>query len=166
LPDKKLTGRYKSVTPFSDGLAAVAIVPKGALHKKWGFIDNTGRLVIPIRYDIVTPFNGGLAAAAKFYGRGRNPKWAVIEKLGPQVTPDVYYDAVKILGGGFAAVGYPVPGRPGLKWNLINRENTEIFHGFDDIGCFIEGRARATYTQGSVVHTGYVNNVGDFSEKK
>jgi hypothetical protein len=120
-----------------------------------------------MRYDVASSFHGGLAAVGKFYGRGRNLKWAVVEKLGPQVTPDIKYDAVKILGEGFAAVGYAVPGRAGLRWNLINRENTEVFHGLDDIGCFVDGRARASYTKDKVVHTGYVNKVGDFfSEKK
>ena len=115
-----------------------------------------------MRYDVVTSLYGGLAAAGKFYGRGQNLKWAVVEKLGPQVTAHVNYDAVKILGEGFAAVGYAAPGRPGLRWNLINRENTTIFHGFDDIGCFLDGRARASYTDGIVVRKGYVNRVGDF----
>jgi len=166
LPDKRLARRYKSVKPFSDGLAAVAIVPRGERTEKWGFIDDTGRVVIPMRYDAVTSFCGGLAAVGKFYGRGRNLKWSVVEKLGPQVTPHVNYDAVKILGEGLAAVGYPVPGRPGVRWNLINRENTTIFHGFDNIGCFVNGRAEASYSDGGIVHTGYVNKVGDFFSDK
>jgi hypothetical protein len=160
LPDRKFSGRYKAVRPFADGLAAAAISRNGNL--KWGFIDETGRIVIPMRYDVVTSLYGGLAAAGKFYGRGQNLKWAVVEKLGPQVTAHVNYDAVKILGEGFAAVGYAAPGRPGLRWNLINRENTTIFHGFDDIGCFLDGRARASYTDGIVVRKGYINRVGDF----
>lgn len=167
LSDRKLLRRYESVRPFADGLAAVAVVPRGARSRKWGFIDETGRIVIPPVYDVVTSFQGGLAGVGKSYGRGRNLKYGVVEKLGPQVTPNVNYDAVKILGEGFAAVGYTVSGSPGLRWNLINRENTTIFHGFDDIGCFLDGRARASYTDGNVVRTGYVNKVGDFfaSEK-
>jgi len=160
--DRKLARRYKSVRPYSDGLAAVAMVPRRAGSLKWGFVDEAGRVVIPIVYDVVTSFHGGLAVVGKSYGRGRNLKWGVVEKLGPQVTPNVNYDAVKILGEGFAAVGYTISGRPGLRWNLINRENTTIFHGFDDIGCFLDGRARASYTDGNVVRTGYVNKVGDF----
>lgn len=162
LPDKKLAGRYQSVKPFSDGLAAAAIIPRGARSLKWGFIDETGRVIIPMRYDEVTSFHGGLAAVGNYHGPGRNLKWGVVEKLGPQVTPQVKYDAVKILGEGFAAVGYAVPGRPGVQWNLINRENTTIFHGFDDIGCFVEGRARATHIEGNSVRRGYVDKVGDF----
>lgn len=162
LPDRRLARRYNSVRPFSDGMAAVANIPRGARTPKWGFIDETGRLVIPMRYDVVTSFHDGLAAVAKAYGRGRHLKWGVVEKLGPQVTPYVNFDAVKILGGGFAAVGYAVAGRPGLRWNLINRENTIVLYSLDEIGCFVGGRARASRTEGSVVRTGYVDKVGDF----
>ena len=66
------------------------------------------------------------------------------------------------VGEGFAAVGYVVPGRPGLRWNLINRENTTIFHGLDDIVCFADGRAQASYSEGAVIRSGYFNKVGDF----
>ena len=166
LPDRRLARRYNSVRPFSDGMAAVAITHRGARTPKWGFIDEAGRLVIPARYDVVTSFHDGLAAVARSYGRGRHLKWGVVEKLGPQVTPHVNFDAVRILGGGFAAVGYAVPGRPGLKWNLINRENTTVLYGFDEIGCFVDGRARASQTEGNVVRRGYIDKVGDFIADK
>ena len=162
LPDNKLTQGYKSVKPFSDDLAAVAIQSRKTHALKWGFIDRTGRVVIPTRYDVVTSFRDGLAAAGIVHGTGRNVKWCVLEKIGPQVTPYANYDAVKILGEGFAAVGYVVPGRPGLRWNLINRENTTIFHGLDNIVCFANGRAHASYSEGAVIRSGYFNKVGDF----
>lgn len=160
--DQKLAARYKAIRPFSDRLAAVAQVPRGESNLKWGFIDKSGKVVIPLIYDIVTSFHDGLAAVGKSYGRGRNLKWGVVEKLGPQVTPNVYYDAVKILGEGLAAVGYARGDRKGLRWNLINRENTTIQYGFDDIGCFVNGRARASYTAGGAVRKGFINKVGDF----
>jgi len=161
-PDTKIASQYKVVLPFSEGLAAVAHVPAGDSSLKWGFIDKRGKVVIPLIYDVVTFFHDGLAVVGKSYGRGRNLKWGVIETLGPQVTPNVHYDAAKILGGGFAAVGYARPHRKGLKWNLINRENTTILHGFDDFGCFVNGRARASYTDGGIARKGFINNVGDF----
>lgn len=162
LPEQKLTQGYKSVKPFSGDLAAVAIQSRKPRALKWGFIDRTGRVVIPARYDVVTSFRDGLAAAGIVHGTGRNVKWCVVEKLGPQVTPYAKYDAVKILGEGFAAVGYVVPGHPALRWNLINRENTTIFHGLDDIVCFAEGRAHASYSEGPVIRSGYFNKAGDF----
>ena len=166
LPDKTIARRYKAVRPFSDGLAAVASTAPGSRELKWGFIDKTGRVVIPARYDVVSSFHDGLASVGVFYGRARNLKWGIIETLGPQVTPHVNFDAVKILGGGFAAVGYIVPGRPGLKWNLTNREYTLILHGFDEIGCFADGQARASYTEDGVTRSGYIDRVGVFVAQK
>jgi len=166
LPDQKFARRYRSVKPFSDGLAAVALVPRGERGLKWGFIDETGRVVIPIAYDVATSFHDGLAVVGKSYGRGRNLKWGVVEKLGPQVTPNLHYDAVKILGEGFAAVGYISSAGKGLKWNLINRENTTILYGYDEIGCFVDGKASASYTDGVVIRRGYINKVGEFSGKE
>jgi hypothetical protein len=163
LPPGKLSRRYKSVKPFSDGLAAVAIAPRGTRTLKWGFVDRAGRVVIPLRYDVVGSFRDGLAPVGVFYGRGRNTKWGIVEKLGPQVTPHVNFDAVKILGEGFAAVGYPVPGRPGLRWNLTNREYTLIFHGFDDIGCFVNGQSRASYRDGKVIRRVQVDRAGNLT---
>lgn len=167
LPGKTVSALYKSVKPFSDDLAAVAIQPRKSQALKWGFIDRTGRVVIPMRYDVVSSFCDGLAAAGIVHGTGRTMKWCVIEQLGPQVTPYAKYDAVKILGEGFAAVGYVVPGSPSLRWNLINRENTTIFHGLNAIACFADGRAEASYSEGAVIRSGYFNKVGDFiSDKK
>jgi hypothetical protein len=163
---EKIARRYESAKPFSDGLAAVALTPRGGQNRKWGFIDETGRVVVPIEYDIVTPFHDGFAKVGRFLGHDRNIKWGLVEKLGPQVTSHLNYDDVKILGDGFAAVGYAVPGQPGLKWNLINRENTLIVHGFDDFGCFVGGRARASHTDRNGLHRGYINKVGDFFEGK
>ena len=165
VPDK-IARRYESAKPFSDGLAAVALTPRGGQNRKWGFIDETGRVVVPIEYDVVTPFHDGFAKVGRFLGHDRNIKWGLVEKLGPQVTSHLNYDDVKILGDGFAAVGYAVPGQPGLKWNLINRENTLILHGFDSFECFVGGRARAAHTDRNGLHRGYINNVGDFFESK
>src|SRR3569832_2405547 len=50
---EKLTSKYEFAGPFSDGLARVR------LNKKWGFIDTTGAIIIPIRYIEVEGGAGG-----------------------------------------------------------------------------------------------------------
>ena len=55
-----------------------------------------------------------------------------------------------------------VPGHARLRWNFINRENTTIFHGLDEIGCFADGRATASYSEGPVIRSGYFNKAGEF----
>lgn len=58
---------------FSDGLAEVVI--PGADHSS-GFVDKTGKIVIPIQYDLVNDFKEGLAAFADKDG------WGFINKEG------------------------------------------------------------------------------------
>jgi hypothetical protein len=159
--NRDLARKYKVAREFSDGLAAVA-TQSSTGDLKWGFVDETGRVAIPLIYDAATSFRGGLAAVARRYGNGNNLKWGVVEKVGPLVTPYVNFDAARIVGEGFAAVGYVVPGHKGLQWNLINRENTTILHGFEGFACFVNGRARTSFIEGNVVHGGYVNKNGDF----
>ena len=47
--------KYDCVCDFEEGLAAVC------LNGKWGFIDKTGKEVIPLKYDFAYGFFGGLA---------------------------------------------------------------------------------------------------------
>jgi WG containing repeat/Caspase domain len=59
--DKKediITKNLYDLHPFSNGLAAVK-------QGKWGFIDTTGKVVIPCEYDAVTRFSEGFAAVQK-----------------------------------------------------------------------------------------------------
>ena len=53
-----LSPRYEDASPFSEGLAAVRE------NGKWGYIDETGSLVIPCQYDLACPFREGLAIVA------------------------------------------------------------------------------------------------------
>lgn len=62
------------------GLAAVN------LNKKWGFIDKTGKVVIPIKYDFVVRFTEGLA------GVKMNDKWGFIDPKGNIIIPIIYDD--------------------------------------------------------------------------
>jgi hypothetical protein len=55
---------------FSEGLAAVRI------GRKWGYIDHTGKLVIPARFDDAKRFHGRYAVVSD---RGR---WSWIDKTG------------------------------------------------------------------------------------
>ena len=54
---------------------------------KWGFIDNTGKVVIPLNYDWTWSFSEGLAAVE------RNGKWGFIDNTGKVVVPLNYDDA-------------------------------------------------------------------------
>ena len=56
-----IPARFKSVTTFAEGRAAVRDSKSG----KWGFIDIKGEWAIPAKYDYATPFSAGLAAVTQ-----------------------------------------------------------------------------------------------------
>ena len=55
---------FAAVGPFFDGLAS-AVKCNADGYLKWGFVDKTGAVVIPLEYDIVRSFSDGLAVVAK-----------------------------------------------------------------------------------------------------
>jgi len=82
---------YNQVGAFNEGLAWVK---KGA---KFGFVDKTGKVVIPLEYDAVYNFEEGLGPVKK------GGKMGFINKTGKVVIP-LKYDAVKEFKQGRALV--------------------------------------------------------------
>ena len=75
----KLEGDFDEARIFSFGLAAVK------RNKKWGFIDEKGKLVIPMIYDEVDSFNqNNLSSVSK------NGKFGFINKKGVEIIPIIY----------------------------------------------------------------------------
>ena len=68
--------KYQDASYFSEGLAAVK------QNDKWGYIDETGKTIIPFEYDYAFPFSEGVAVVAK-YGTSHLPSEY-------QNNPDVY----------------------------------------------------------------------------
>lgn len=78
-------------TLFSEGLAVVY------QNRKAGFIDKTGKLVIPIQFDYAEDFHEGLAAFRK------DKKWGFIDQTGKEVIAP-QYDRIRAFQEGFATV--------------------------------------------------------------
>ena len=55
---------WSMVRGFSNGRAPVRFTKN--FVSKWGFIDTTGKEVIPFNYDVVAPFSEGVAVVTKF----------------------------------------------------------------------------------------------------
>ena len=61
---KVIRPRYVSVSPFSEGLAAVAVFaeqPGGGVKTEWGYVDRKGKMVIPPRFETASQFENGVA---------------------------------------------------------------------------------------------------------
>ena len=72
---------YDFVHDFFDGLASVK------LNGKWGFIDKTGKEIVPCKYDWVGSFSE-LLTMVKLNGQ-----WGYIDKTGKEICP-IKYDYV------------------------------------------------------------------------
>ena len=80
--------KYDNIRDFQNGYACVEI------NKKWGFIDNNGREVIPCRYEDVKNFSIEGVAPVK-----TNGKWGYIDKTGSEVIEFKYDDAYSFYEG-------------------------------------------------------------------
>ena len=70
--------KYAYTSKFSKGLADVT------LNGKWGYIDKTGREIIPFKYDMAYAFGEGLVAVCL------NDKFGFVDKRGKEIIPLKY----------------------------------------------------------------------------
>lgn len=97
------TKKYDWKDEYYEGLAMVK------LDKKYGFIDKTGKEVIPIKYDDAESPSEGLAKVKL------NDKYGFIDKTGKEVIP-IKYDYAEGFSEGLAQV------KLNNKWFYINQK--------------------------------------------
>jgi len=79
---KEILCIYDGVLAFSEGLAAVF------KNGKCGYINEKGRVIVPIEYDDGWPFSEGFAAVRK------GEKWGIIDTKGKTVIKFIYDDII------------------------------------------------------------------------
>ena len=115
---------YDYMSYFSEGLVKVK------LNGKWGFIDEGGNEVTPLKYDYAADFSEGLAAVEL------NGKWGYIDESGSVVIPLKYDDTMRF-SEGIACV------KLNGKWGFIDKSGDEVISfKYDGAGVFDEGLAR------------------------
>ena len=92
---------------FSEGLVGAK------LNGKWGFIDKTGKEVIPFKYDYAEEFINGLARVKL------NGKYGFIDKTDKEVIPFKYDDARSFRNGLMAV-------KLNGKWGFIDKSGKEV----------------------------------------
>lgn len=108
---------------FIDGLAAVK------LQEKWGFINEKGEVVIPLKYDWIFEFSEGFSAVRI------DNKWGFIDQSGKKVIA-LKYDDAKDFSEGLAFV------KLNEKWGVIDKTGKEITaFKYDGARDFINGLA-------------------------
>ena len=115
--------KYDYIYSYNEGLIGVK------LNDKWGFVDKTGREIIPLKYDGVGSFYEGLAEVKL------NGKWGFIDKTGKEVIP-FKYDSTGFFSEGLAEV------KLNGKRGFIDKTGKEVIPlKYDDVWPFREGRA-------------------------
>ena len=108
---------------------------KVMVEDKWGFVDKTGKEVVPLVYDEAQFFRGDFTQAKK------NGKWGFIDKTGQEIGGFIY-DAIYPWGfkEGLAAV------TEDGKWGFIGKDGREVVMPKYDEVCY--GAATAWRSKG------------------
>lgn len=118
--------KYTEAKPFSNGLAKVAINylgNNGIWNKKWGYIDKTGKEIIPIKYIEIGDFSAdGLVKVADYFGDkyGLHKKWGYFDITGKEIISLKYTEISGFSKDGLAKV------KEGDKWGYIDKTGKEI----------------------------------------
>ncbi|MGB7416615.1 MAG: WG repeat-containing protein, partial [Thermosynechococcaceae cyanobacterium] len=150
--------------PFSEGLAAIneADTSDGErIIDHWGFINTTGKRVIPTKFDYVESFSEGRAiAGVKSLNKNSDPPfeyfaYGYINRRGTFVIPAQFQQATPFFEG-LAAVA--VDG----KYGYINKTGKFVIPPqFETAFPFVEHRARVSTAAG----VGYINKKGGYIVK-
>ncbi|MFM8233580.1 MAG: WG repeat-containing protein [Holophagaceae bacterium] len=120
--------KYDDTKDFSsEGLARVR------LDGKWGFVDEDGNEVTPLKYDSVGNLYEGFARV-KLNGQW-GFQWGFVDQQGKEVI-EPKYDEVRPFSEGLAGVYIDD------KWGFINTQGKEVIPPkYDDLGFFSKGFA-------------------------
>ena len=136
---------YDDVCDMSEGMIAVK------LNGKWGYINETGKLIIPFVYDEAGYFSDGLAAVAIGIA------WGLIDKAGNDVIP-IQYDYISL----YATNGLYFAARNDEDF-IIDKTGRELIRkinygeDLDLFPKFHEGMASVQYND----QYGFLNDKGD-----
>lgn len=131
----KIKPRFGWVRSFSQGLAQFCVYRNHAPFA--GYIDKTGRIVIPAIYERTKAFSDNLAAVM-IRGQG---KWGYIDKTGKSVIKAEFEDALPF-SQGLAGVAKPARGIAGGRWGFIDtRGKYAIASTYEKVRPFSEGLA-------------------------
>ena len=158
---EEYAGKDYSTMEFHEGLVRVYV--HDGSSSKVGFVDKTGKVVIPAKYDQAWDFSNGFARVCKndkwgfidqtgkeiiaiqYAGAGdfcegfaavvKNGKCGYIDQAGKEVIPFIY-DEVSGFSQGLAAV------EKSGKWGFIDKTGEEVIpFQYDDATSFFEGLA-------------------------
>ncbi len=155
--------RYGVIYAFEEDLAPVCEGDPSPGFGKWGYIDKTGKEVIPCQYIYAAPFSEGMAAVRVEIGKDETYgfpiyKYGFIDKTGKEVIPCQYHD-VGSFSGGLAAV-LAVTGKDEhsnwiYKWGFIDKTGKEVVPcQYDEVENLSQGLAAIAVATGEKSESG------------
>ena len=140
-----IKANYDYASEFSEGLARVG------KNGKYGFVNEKGKVIVPIRYVAASNFNYGLAVVKTV-----DNKCFFIDKTGNPSNENVYQDA-KSFSEGLAAVQDQY-----YKYGFINTKGEVVIpHEYSLVSWFKEGIAAVGKSEGGKTLYAYINKNGD-----
>jgi hypothetical protein len=103
-----LSPQFEFADDFSEGLAVVQV------DEQYGYIDHTGKMVIPLEFSNAEKFSNGLARAAV------DDKWGIIDKTGKFIIQPKYLD-IEDFSEGLALVTID------KEWGYIDRTGRRVW---------------------------------------
>jgi hypothetical protein len=132
---------------FQDGLLAVQV------NKKWGYLNASGKIAIPLKYDYVTAFESGFAAASV------GTKFFVLDTKGTEVA----VSAPSIVELRHFSEGFAPFRTADKKIGFLNgKGEIAIQPQFTNVGYFVSGYAWAKTVDNKV---GFINTKGEWAIK-
>lgn len=137
--------KYFSIEKFSEGIAVARMG-----NNNYGYIDTTGKEVIPLIYNGARDFVNGFAVVT-IYDKKDNAKKGIVDKTGKLVVP-VKYDELYGFSDGLCLF------KLGSKQGFIDQRGNEVlsFSKYDHIGYFNHNRAAVSRS----AKYGYINRDG------
>jgi len=126
--------------------------PVRGLNQLWGFVDETGKEVIPFKYQAAQEFSEGLVAVRL------NKLWGFIDKTGTVIIPILYLNVGKF-SEGIVRVYTEVNINDWFtnRWVFIDKNRKQVIPNvYEDAGDFSEGLARVRHNK----KWGFINNLG------
>ncbi|HET8734768.1 MAG TPA: WG repeat-containing protein [Anaeromyxobacteraceae bacterium] len=156
-----IPGEWEGCGNLSEGLIAVR------LDGLWGFVDASGRAVIPLRYDHAGDFSGGLAPVTVEGGR-----CGYVDRAGTMAIP-ARFRACHVFSGGLARVDLAADVFDGERVAFIDRAGRTVIVGaeasppFDSAADFADGLAAVgaggpPHLAGDGAWLGYVDGSGRY----
>jgi hypothetical protein len=140
---------YHDADRFSEGLACVK------LHDKHGYIDRTGKVIIPLKYTNKSMFMCGASFSEGLASVQQKGKFGYIDSTGQTVVPFTYHSASRFREG-LASVSLEG------KWGFIDKTGKTIIPlKYFDADDFSEGLASVKFGDYEAGKYGYIDRSGE-----